>query len=233
MYNHKKGGGLTKENIEYLTRVINLWGGAGLAAMVSEKNESRDQERLDDEIQEVSEMDARTGFEDYEENEAMVNHGYRTQSGTTFGRPGDGMTSVGLYTAISQMLKFLSIEDLQCLRGDIDRAVEIVREVRYPWRQGGTTSESILNFVEKATLLGIPCKSHPMNNIERQKEPNKIMAVKLLRSRIGFGLRQAKEIMDDYQEGVKTGKFDYPEIPASEKLDAFEAQIELPSETFI
>jgi len=117
------------------------------------------------------------------------------------------------------MLKFMSMDDLNQLKYDIGVAEARVLQDSRPWEQEGLSIEDVLSFEEKAVLLGIPCKSHPEVRKDKEGEPfgNKILAMKMIRDRRRYGLKQSKDLMDEYQAGVQAGLYKF-EIPEEEQL---------------
>jgi ribosomal protein L7/L12 len=130
-----------------------------------------------------------------------------------FGQAGDGLSPYGIRHLIKeQMLPFMSYQQLQRLKDDIEEVEEAVRLAERPWYREGQTADDVLTLEEKVVLLGIPCKENEYTNTRDYEgkistQPRKIQAIKMARSRLGYGLKQAKWLCDEYEAGLKAGQF--------------------------
>jgi ribosomal protein L7/L12 len=130
------------------------------------------------------------------------------------------MTPVGLRHLILSMLPFMSVETLKEVIGDVEQAMLIVRFSEKPWEKEGLTPEEVLSYEEKVVLMGIPCKSNPFSGKAKDgaTHPHKIHAIKNIRTRLSYGLKQSKWLMDEYEEGVRKGKYSLPEVPEEDRI---------------
>lgn len=145
---------------------------------------------------------------------------YFSASGERKGGAADGMTPVGLRHLIMSVLPFMSVETLKEVMGDVEQAIDLVRYSEKPWEKEGLTPEEALTYEEKVILMGIPCKSNPysMKGKDGTTIRHKIHAIKNIRTRLGYGLKQSKWLMDEYEEGVDKGKYSLPEVPEEDRF---------------
>jgi ribosomal protein L7/L12 len=123
-----------------------------------------------------------------------------------------GMTSIELYnTLCSEILPTLTLESLSDVAlycQDRIKALQAANDKHGWWRvRVGKNPEQLLNDEEKCLLLGIEHKEY-----NAKGQANKIMAIKRLRERTSWGLKECKELVDSYIVRVEAGDASPPVI---------------------
>jgi ribosomal protein L7/L12 len=104
------------------------------------------------------------------------------------------------------MLPYIGSSDLKALSASIDDFIEDAKDWDERWRNEFDTPGEGLTLKEKMMVQG----TRTPENVRGTK--HKIQAIKSIRSRLDYGLKQAKELVDAYAEDVRTGVVDV--IPA-------------------
>ena len=133
-----------------------------------------------------------------------------------------GLTSTELYnTLCAEILPTLTLEslgDVAMYCQDRIKALQDANAKHGWWRvRLAKNPEELLNNREKCLLLGIEHKEYNPKGL-----PNKIMAIKKLRERHSWGLKECKELVDAYLIRIEAADI-HPPVIASVSLGPEEA----------
>lgn len=128
---------------------------------------------------------------------------------------GESMTSGDIEHLIShELAPSLTLDQLKRLKAFCERRITAIEKANGKfgwWRvRFSKNPEQLLNEEEKILLLGI---KHPKFNPKGQK--NKIMAIKRLRERESYLLKESKELVDAYILRVEAGDAEPPATPST------------------
>ena len=137
--------------------------------------------------------------------------------GVCLGVAGEGLNSQGVYDLIVFLLPFVHPVDLDRLLPHIAEMKSKVELNMKPWKEEGFNADNMLTFEEKAYLLQIPCRSNPPDS-SGYIPMRKIEAIKSIRDRLSYGLRQAKWLVDEYLFMHTQGKTTLPVMPDEEMI---------------
>lgn len=113
-----------------------------------------------------------------------------------------------------ELIPYLSLIDLTDVSNFCQRRLEALREVHAEhgwWKvELGKEAEEVLDDTEKCLMLGV---YHPEHNPKKDGVVKKINAIKNIRERCGYGLKESKQVVEAYAHRVENGEASPPEFP--------------------